>query len=819
MFIKFTKLEFTNYKCIKHSSLNLDDRGVTLIKGTNNDKTGSNGAGKSTLQNGLLWCLYGKTLEGKETESEIIPRKKFVSTKEFKASGGCCVSVYLNRGDVEYKISRYRKSPVYKNTSVIMKKVDDLFEDISKCVDKETDALIVDIVGADYESFVYSNVFSFNTTEPFLKRSDKDKKELIIPTFFINMFKGAYKRCTEEIGTVQDKLQVLTGETMELDIKASEKILRVEELDSEIAERVTLLKDTEDSVKAKKGEISFFEESIRGCKHRLTIFENEVIKAQKGVAKCKDTYYGYLSKIEERNKQKTYILSIKEDIANKKATLIAYGNSDNDAIINQLTELSKKADEKGAYFVELSSKKDECNKLLAEKQKSLEEAEDSKEKLCYLLNEVSSNISLLNNKLSANSGKSLQLMTQRKSIDTKYYSEQCKSCPHSKSVELLNSIEYDLEGLGIEAKRFDRKKAELLNVEGELNEDLRQITFAASNIYIELEKSKKDEIEPIDKELYLVERELHVIKEGIQGAQYKVDNYDKVLKEVSTTHAAIKALEKTLITEIDVLTEMNKEQYPLEEVHLEESKHAETAGEYATRYDEMKEKLIETLSNIKIREEQIKALTDVLNSEDKLTSKKALIFEELYHIGKLKGVVEDKQQVLNSKLDMLKVWKIGFGPAGIEGFMLDSIINTMNALINKYLSYLSNGIISLTLIPESTLKSGESRNKISEKVENDFGGPTYRTNSEGEKRTMDISVLFALKYIYEQISGTQYNILWLDEAFDTLDAPTCNLVIGLINSLENVDSIFVVSHIDGISLEFDEFVDVIKTNGITEIVE
>lgn len=67
MDIKFKNIIIDNFLSFGHAELNLEDKGLCLIKGVNNsveDNALSNGSGKSTLFNALSYALTGETIQG-----------------------------------------------------------------------------------------------------------------------------------------------------------------------------------------------------------------------------------------------------------------------------------------------------------------------------------------------------------------------------------------------------------------------------------------------------------------------------------------------------------------------------------------------------------------------------------------------------------------------------------------------------------------------------------------------------------------------------------------------------------------------------------
>ena len=819
MFIEFTRIEFRNYKSIKEGTLILNDQDVILVQGTNNDKGGSNGAGKSILKNGLLWCLFDRTLLGKETEEEIIP--KFVSKKEFNATDGCCVSVYFKRDDVKYIISRYRKHPVHKNTTVVLKYDGvNAYKDISKCTDKETNALIVDIIGANFDSFVHSNIFSFSNIEPFLAASDKDKKELILPKHFVTMFKAAYKKCSEEIKEVEDFLGTIGEELLTCSIQKSAK-----------ENEFTLIVQ---NIQRRNKELQIVKDKITKEINLKCGVEASVVEATKKSDDCNAEFIKLLELREEHKKDEMKWASnssklikfvnkktiAERDMNAKKLELEEYKNSSNDSLVSKLTELSKTSKEKGDLFDKLSKQIDACEKTLKIRKGILADVLKTKTSLNETFSQYNTELAKISNEQVSLSAKKLTVSNQERDIKDRYYSEECKTCSNNKMTGFFAGNKEKL--LSID-RSFSLNQSRILEIQEEvdkLKEDGRQVESLEARCQDSIDVIEKEELAGLHTEALIVKRALHELKTVIDEIKLKVEDANKVLLKISSISKDIDVLTEVLDRTAFVIQELEKL-----EIKANIERCVALAEEDNINYEMVDKKrylaqneLNSHNTEILVIEERIKGLKNLLNVTDdlELQEKRAKLDIQNFESEKLR--LDGLNSEFNNKLDLLKFWKIGFSPAGIEGFMMDSLINAMNSLIAKYLSFLTDNTISLTLIPDKKLKTGDARNKISEKVENDFGGKTYRTNSEGEKRVMDIAVLFALKFIYEKITGTKYNILFCDEAFDTLDASTCRLVINLIHSLDGISSIFVISHIDDIALEFENFVNVIKTKGVTEIV-
>jgi len=819
MFVTFKSMEFVNYKGIKHSNLVLDDRGVLLIKGVNNDKTGSNGAGKSTISSGLLWCLYDRTLAGKETEGEIITDPKFTPKKEFKKEG-CRVTVVVLREDIEYHITRHRKHPEFKNNVVLKKRVKDKFDNLSKCVDKETNELIVDIIGADFDSFVHSNVFSFNNIEPFLGRSDKDKKELILPTFFIEKFRAAYKNTIVQIKEVEADLQNLNNDEIAVTVERVEKTSQAQNVKNDIIAYDAQVEVIKGRIKEEQNKQEELSSQVEGKKKILKNIEIELETLKENIDKnadnirlCQNNQTAYDDLIRHK-------LLLEKNLSESQLKMSELKNNSSDLSVHKLAELNNEVEVNTNKFAYLNENEKEILAGVNKEEQLFSSILETKKKIDNKINTQIISLNGVERNIAQVSITIKQLNQQKDDVLNKYFSEECKTCKYNKIQEVLSDIKVNIDTQTKSLKESESTLKLIQDAIEQSNNKKTEVEGYETEVWAKINKLKTGALAPVQNELLIVSSKLHDLKDAIIKVQGQVDNAKTVIKDISDIQEGItdsgnrvEAAKKAIINFGDrtlAQAELKKQmelsntlKNDLPVLQIKQREAITVFGELA--YD------------IKAIEHKVKELIPQTAPPSNLLSRQLELGLALDDLRKKKESIDDKKKSKGEKLEILKFWKVGFSSAGVEGFMLDSILNNMNTLVAKYLGYLSNNTIALTLLPDKSLKSGETRNKISEHVDNDSGGPTYKSSSSGERRIMDIAVLFTLKYIYEQITKTKYNLVFMDEVFDSLDASTCSLVITLLHSMSDINSIFVVSHSESIALEFDSFITATKTKGITEL--
>ncbi len=199
-------LDINNFLTMKQAHVNLNNRGLVLISGVNEDdkSTDSNGAGKSTLVDALCWCLFGVTARG-VTADEVV---------NDKINKDCSVTVKIADNDDVYEITRYRKHSINKNIiKVVVNGVD-----ISRPTNAENDDLIQKLVGMNENIFKVA-VYCGQDNMPYLPAlTDKQIKELIENAAGISELQNAY-----ELARIQKSGHSATSTALTLKVSDIEK--------------------------------------------------------------------------------------------------------------------------------------------------------------------------------------------------------------------------------------------------------------------------------------------------------------------------------------------------------------------------------------------------------------------------------------------------------------------------------------------------------------------------------------------------------------------------------------------------------------------
>jgi DNA repair ATPase RecN len=175
---------------------------------------------------------------------------------------------------------------------------------------------------------------------------------------------------------------------------------------------------------------------------------------------------------------------------------------------------------------------------------------------------------------------------------------------------------------------------------------------------------------------------------------------------------------------------------------------------------------------------------------------------------------------LKNKLEICEFWKNAFSPTGIRSLLIDRFCNEFNRIANEYLSTASNGLMSVTMTPTKTLKSGAERNKLGFEIIIGSDTVKYESLSGGEKRRLDSAVCLAINKWISLRMGVRHGLfgmMVLDELFNNIDRLGEEAIATLLNDEGKHKAVFVISHTPELASYADRIITVVKENGVSSL--
>jgi len=173
---------------------------------------------------------------------------------------------------------------------------------------------------------------------------------------------------------------------------------------------------------------------------------------------------------------------------------------------------------------------------------------------------------------------------------------------------------------------------------------------------------------------------------------------------------------------------------------------------------------------------------------------------------------------LQIDLEHLHFWQYGFSNRGLKSHILASVTPFLNERVDHHIRALAGDELSIKFNTQTTLKSGETREKFSVQVTNLHGADSYAGNSGGEKGRADLAINFVMSDLMSSRSRRPYPQRFLDEPFENLDESGVEAVMELLSDLAvDAGSIFVITHLDSMKGLFAKTLKLIKRNGVTQL--
>lgn len=217
-------------------------------------------------------------------------------------------------------------------------------------------------------------------------------------------------------------------------------------------------------------------------------------------------------------------------------------------------------------------------------------------------------------------------------------------------------------------------------------------------------------------------------------------------------------------------------------------------------------KLVELNTKFSTAIQEVKQLTEELNKETVVDSS---VQDKINELNSSISDLELSQQNWFNEKYLRTVLSTLLVDSGIKATVIKKFVPVINKKINMYLKLLGADYMFLLDNEFNEQIRGAGREKSS-----------YFSFSQGEKSRVDLAIMFTWRDIASIISGTNINLLVLDEVFDS--AIDSSGVSGLKSVLDSLDSnVYIISHREQISDDFNRHIEVIKKGrfSILEVTE
>jgi DNA repair exonuclease SbcCD ATPase subunit len=169
--------------------------------------------------------------------------------------------------------------------------------------------------------------------------------------------------------------------------------------------------------------------------------------------------------------------------------------------------------------------------------------------------------------------------------------------------------------------------------------------------------------------------------------------------------------------------------------------------------------------------------------------------------------VKNKSVELNEERNILFMASTLLKDGGIKAKIIKQYIPIINKLINKYLS-------SMEFMCQFELDE-EFNETIKSRYRDEF---SYASFSEGEKRKIDLAILFTWRAIGKLRNSVNTNILFFDEILDSsLDTNSIDYFLKIINDVIKDTNVFIISHRESAIDKFSNILKFVKIKNFSQL--
>jgi len=357
-------------------------------------------------------------------------------------------------------------------------------------------------------------------------------------------------------------------------------------------------------------------------------------------------------------------------------------------------------------------------------------------------------------------------------------------------IEVLNKKNIsNTETLKEQIKTFEEKIDKLTELLKTSNKEAVELGNKKIELQSEINQAKKEKQKILDKGNTCPTCNREYCEDDLSHIEAEIKRLDNIInintpvydacvnKEKENTQLGLKISEK--------ITNNRNEIKRINNEITESSSHEQKLKNLSEKIEEYTQSINE------IKQEEFKDDKKISSSEEKLKE------------------IESKIEELQKSLLILENAKFVVSEEGVKTFIVKKMLSVLNSQLNFYLK---------SLDAPCTCTFDEM---FEETIHNDSGKEcSYFNFSGGERKRIDVAVLFMFQDILKMHTGVSFNLSMYDELLDGgLDDKGIDKVIELLRERVNThqDAIYIVSHKSSSKNNVDNTILLTKNNGVTSI--
>jgi len=819
--------------------------------------SGNNGHGKTALLDSITWALWGKSRA--RTQEELI----------HQGQRNMRVELEFMAQDQRYKVTRIygktNRSSTGKTELNLSVLLGTDYTSIMGNTIRDTESQIIDIVKMDYETFISTSYLMQGDSSHFTKSKPTERKKILADvlelTYYdrletlaktksrnlktkINSNKAIIEIRSQDVAIKESIINDLTEASLSIEKltpqleKKSQQLSKLHKQEIELTSLITESRNITSSVQLAKAEVMSLhdqkasqEEEIKHLQELLS--QSEQIVNKQNLLKELRTESVDLSKsllktrdLESRKIELQHLIDLENQNLETRASSIQ------GVIDNQLKPSIKEIPD----LLDQIEKSKVHSKYLAEKSQLFAQKLSESEKISDHIRKLE----LENKSLHA------QMDKTRKSFDQLEGSQAiCPLCTTPLSPMDRDHVRNEYRRQGQESSHKFKQNIEMIQ---KLNEDKTALNVSLKESKEQLDQNilsnerkiailntRLNECEKSSSELCKLNNDLESLQQTLRNnshsteSQKEIKQLSKKLNEIDYNPRRHNEVEKE-IENLTPFSELAGSLYTAEENlrHLKTSlsghicainKINNNIEKWQLELNAITEKVklySNTQNDITACKHEIDRFQELLSSNQFIRQKATL---DLKNIATLENEIDLMASDVKTSSEEANIYdelSAAFGKNGIQALMIERAVPQIQETANQLLTQLTDNRLSVKLeLHEGRIDrlTGVRSEELYINISDEIGTRSYETFSGGEAFRIDFAIRIALSKLLSARSGAPLPILFIDEGFGSQDSFGQERLIEAIQSIQGeFEKIIVITHIDQMKEQFEDTIEVVKTD-------
>jgi len=240
----------------------------------------------------------------------------------------------------------------------------------------------------------------------------------------------------------------------------------------------------------------------------------------------------------------------------------------------------------------------------------------------------------------------------------------------------------------------------------------------------------------------------------------------------------------------------------------------------ATQADTTNSKYQKELEKFRAIGTEIKDMNRILNQAEELSLEITALEKKVpqFNIETVKTEIEVLKEELEPLEDLKNKWEkkvkvyswmisIPLSNSGLKSFIFNQMIQKVNYRLSKYASRIG-------FLPKMVVDLQSARKDINMVVYQGKYPVPYEDLSGGQSQLVNIAIAFS---VHDVVAEDVFNMLVLDEVFESLSAENVELVSNLIAEKSHHKAIYLITHLQDFFPESHEVLEISIPGGVTEL--